>query len=79
MCWLEPHRRTPHAGHAVARDRVVDKPRQPPTRRPEPLPPETVERIRAQLSQRDAAMISVLAYAGLRPEEATLDDLRPRH
>ena len=50
---------------------VVDKPRQPPTRRPEPLPPETVERIRAQLRQRDATMVSVLAYAGLRPEEAT--------
>ena len=50
---------------------VVDKPRQPPTRRPEPLPPETVERIRAQLRHRDATMVSVLAYAGLRPEEAT--------
>ena len=35
---------------------VVDKPRQPPTRRPEPLVPETVERIRAQLGHRDATM-----------------------
>jgi integrase len=30
-----------------------------------------VERIRAQLPQRDAALISILAYAGLRPDEAT--------
>ena len=50
---------------------VVDKPRQPPTHRPEPLPPEAVERIRAQLGHRDATMVSVLAYAGLRPEEMT--------
>ncbi len=50
---------------------AVSKPRQPPTRRPEPLPPQTVERIRTQLSQRDATMVSVLAYAGLRPEETT--------
>ena len=50
---------------------VVGKPRQPPTRRPEPLPPATVERIRAQLSRRDGTLVSVLAYAGLRPDEAT--------
>jgi integrase len=50
---------------------VVDKPRQPPTRRPDPLSPITVERIRAQLTQRDAALVSLLAYAGLRPDEAT--------
>jgi len=50
---------------------VVNKPRQPRTRRPEPLPPLIVETIRAQVSQRDATMISVLAYAGLRPGEAT--------
>jgi integrase len=49
---------------------VVDKPRQPPTRRPEPLPPITVETIREQLRPRDAMIVSVLAYAGLRPEEA---------
>jgi integrase len=49
---------------------VVSKPRQPPTRRPEPLPPLTVETIRAQLRHRDAT-ISVLPYAGVRPEEAT--------
>ena len=50
---------------------AVSKPRQPPTRRPEPLPPLTVEKIRAQLRHRDATIVSVLAYAGLRPEEAT--------
>ncbi len=50
---------------------VVAKPRQPPTRRPEPLSPLAVERIRAQLSQRDATLVSLMAYAGLRPDEAT--------
>jgi integrase len=50
---------------------VVDKPRQPPSRRPEPLEPHTVEAIRSRLRQRDATLISLLAYAGLRPDEAT--------
>jgi integrase len=50
---------------------VVDKPRQPPTRRPEPLSPLTIEQIRAPLGHRDATMVSLLAYAGLRPDEAT--------
>jgi integrase len=50
---------------------VVSKPRQPPTRRPEPLPPLTVEKIRTQLRHRDATIVGVLAYAGVRPEEAT--------
>jgi hypothetical protein len=40
---------------------LVDKPRQPPTRRPEPLPPLTVERIRAQIPQRDATLVGLLA------------------
>jgi integrase len=60
---------------------VVDKPRQPPTRRPQPLEPLTIERIRARLRQRDATLVSVLAYAGLRPDEATSarwDDLGER-
>ena len=39
-----------------------------------PLPPAVVERLRAQLlqrgCQRDATLVSVLAYAGLRPGEA---------
>jgi len=49
---------------------VVDKPRQPPTRRPAPLEPRAVESIRAGLRRRDATLVSVLAYAGLRPDEA---------
>jgi integrase len=49
---------------------VVDKPRMPPARRPEPLEPATIERIRAQLKPRDATLVSLLAYAGLRPGEA---------
>ncbi len=32
--------------------------------------PETIERIRAQLGQAEAALLSVLAYEGLRPAEA---------
>jgi integrase len=49
--------------------RVVGKPRQP-RRLVRPITPETVERIREQLSQRDATLVSLLAYAGLRPGEA---------
>lgn len=49
---------------------LVDKPRQAALRRPAPLAPTTVERIRARLEQRDATLVSVLAYAGLRPGEA---------
>lgn len=49
---------------------AVNKPRQAPPRRPQPLPPLTVERIRAHISQRDATLVSLLAYAGLRPDEA---------
>jgi integrase len=36
----------------------------------QPLSPTTVEAMRVALSPRDAALISVLAYAGLRPGEA---------
>src|SRR3954447_22827148 len=45
--------------------------RKPPQRRreAEPLWPSTVEAIRARLGRRDATIVSVLAYAGLRPEE----------
>lgn len=48
----------------------VKKPRQGRKRAVRPLPPEIVEAIRAQLRQRDAALVSVMAYAGLRPSEA---------
>ena len=49
---------------------VVDKPRQPPTKRPQPLAPLTVETICAGMSLRDATLTSLLAYGGLRPDEA---------
>ncbi|MGB0098239.1 MAG: site-specific integrase [Solirubrobacteraceae bacterium] len=48
---------------------LVAKPKQAPTIIPQPLAPLTVERIRAQLRPRDAMIVSLLAYAGLRPSE----------
>ncbi|HUA44221.1 MAG TPA: tyrosine-type recombinase/integrase [Solirubrobacteraceae bacterium] len=58
-------------GHLSANPaRRVKKAR--PRRREEvqPLPPMTIEAMRAALDARDATVISVLAYAGLRPGEA---------
>jgi len=62
--------------HAVSTDRVTDnpvsrvaKPRQPGGREVPPVPPVTVEQLRARLGPADALMVSVLAYAGLRPQE----------
>jgi integrase len=52
--------------------RAVRKPPQRATRQPLPIAPLTVERMRAMLELRDATMISVLAYAGLRPESELL-------
>ena len=49
--------------------KAVRKPRQV-SRTVRPLAPESVERIRLQLGVRDATLVSVLAYAGLRPGEA---------
>jgi integrase len=43
----------------------------------QPLPPATIEAMRAASGLRDATLISVLAYAGLRPGEAL--DLRWKH
>ena len=61
---------------------VVDKPRQPATKRPQPLAPLIVETIRAgHLVERRDTRASLLAYGGLRPEEATnahWDDLGER-
>jgi integrase len=62
-------------GHLRANPaRAVRKPPQRRERAVRPLPPATVERIRARLLDqghtRDAALVSVLAYAGLRPSEA---------
>ncbi len=39
------------------------------------ITPKQVERLRAQMSERDAALVSILAFAGLRPHEARA--LRP--
>ncbi len=62
--------------YAVADDRVaenpvrkVTKPRQAGGREIPPVPPAIVERLRARVGARDALMVSVLAYAGLRPQE----------
>ena len=50
--------------------RMVRKVRVPRSREVEPLAPSTVEAMRRACDQRDATLISVLAYAGLRPQEA---------
>lgn len=48
----------------------VKKPSQLADRQVPPVPPATVERMRAGMSPRDAALVSLLAYAGVRPQEA---------
>jgi integrase len=48
----------------------IRKPSGLPTRVVRPLPPLTVERLRRRLPMEGAALVSVLAYAGLRPGEA---------
>jgi integrase len=54
--------------------KAVRKPRARRERAVNPIAPELVERLRGHLLEtgrrRDAALVSVLAYAGLRPEEA---------
>src|SRR5207302_3998981 len=50
--------------------RAVRKAPPKPRRAVRPLPPSSVERVRHVLGKRDATLISVLAYAGLRPGEA---------
>jgi len=47
---------------------VVRKPPQRRKREPDLVSPETVERIRANLRESNATLVSLLAYAGLRPE-----------
>src|SRR3954469_3164586 len=56
--------------------REVDKPRQTGVRRIDPLAPSTVEAIRALMKPYDATLVSVIAYAGLRPEEAINVEVR---
>jgi integrase len=66
------------AGNPV---RLVKKARKPRRVEVRPLAPLSVERMRAAASRRDAAMFSVMAYAGLRPGEALAlrwGDLRER-
>jgi len=53
----------------------VDKPRQTTRLQLDPLPPIVVERMRAAMEPRDAILVSVLAYAGLRPEEGAAPPL----
>lgn len=55
---------------AVNPARVVRPVPLPPKAEVRPLAPATVEKMRAVSSERDAALLSVLAYAGLRPGEA---------
>jgi integrase len=50
--------------------RLVRKVKRPPKKEVRPLAPATVEALRAVAGPRDAALISVLAYSGLRPQEA---------
>jgi integrase len=50
--------------------RFVRKIARPRRKEVRPLAPVTVEAMRAAASARDAALISVLAYSGLRPQEA---------
>lgn len=48
--------------------RVIRKPSQTREREPEPISAAVIECIRGSLERRDATLVSVLAYAGLRPE-----------
>jgi integrase len=59
-------------GERIARNpaRIVRKVKRAPRREVRPLAPVTVEKLRAVSRERDATLISVLAYAGLRPQEA---------
>jgi integrase len=58
-------------GHVHANPvKPVRKPRQARKRAVRALPPEVVEAIRARLRLRDAVLVSVMAYSGLRPSEA---------
>lgn len=49
---------------------VVDKPKQARTRTITAISPRQVEDIRRQMKGADAVLVSVLAYTGMRPEEA---------
>lgn len=58
-------------GHIPANPvREISKPRQRGVRRAQPLAPQTVELTRRPLRPYDRTLITMLAYVGLRPEEA---------
>lgn len=57
---------------------AIDKPSQRRHRQPILISPAQVEAIRAQLGPRDATLVSVLAYAGLRPESEGVTLTWPR-
>jgi integrase len=52
--------------------RAARKPRQAPPRRPDPIEPLVVEKLRAQLEPADSTLVAMLAYSGLRPESEGL-------
>ena len=59
------------SGHLSANPvRRVKKARSPRREEVQPLSPSAIETMRAALDARDATLVSVLAYAGLRPGEA---------
>lgn len=58
--------------------KAIEKPSQRRTREPVLISPVQVEAIRAQLKLRDATLVSLLAYAGLRPESEGITLTWPR-
>jgi len=63
--------RAVESGHIASNSaRLVRKVKVPKRAEPRPLAPAAIERMRAGSDQRDATLLSVLAYAGLRPGEA---------
>jgi integrase len=52
--------------------RAVRAPRAPLREEVRPLAPAAVEAVRAELGHRDAVLVSLMAYAGLRPGEARM-------
>jgi integrase len=56
---------------------VIDKPRQEQGEWPDPVTPDTVERVRAAMrNDQDRLICSMLGYAGLRPQEIVRADWR---
>ena len=71
--------RAAESGRIVANPaRLVRKAKMPRRAEVRPLAPLTIEKMRAVSTPRDAALLSVLAYAGLRPGEAACAALAGR-